>query len=383
MKGEKTILPGSTLGMLGGGQLGGFFAEAALRLGYKVCVWDPSHNAPAKRFASIAFDGGFDDEETIKQFTRLVDCVSLEWENIPASLVEILEQELRVRPGSRSLRLAQDRTFEKSFLKDQGFTVADYEVVLSKLELNDLSLPLPWIVKTATEGYDGHGQWRISDKESIKPVLDVITGDGPWVVEQIVPFVMELSVVVSIGSDQNYVTYPPTENIHENGILRISISPGRIEKSLAESAQRLAHEVVQSIGDPGVFCVEMFLLNNGTLIVNEIAPRPHNSGHHTIDSFSVSQYELQVRTLCDLPLINPIRNGDSVLLNILGQEAMTLLKPHVANTLMGNDYARFYFYGKESVRPGRKMGHILFTGSDNETLLKEAIEAHNQISSQT
>ncbi len=383
MKDEKAILPGSTLGMLGGGQLGGFFAEAALRLGYKVCVWDPSPNAPAKRFASISFDGGFDNEETIKQFTRLVDCVSLEWENVPASLVEILEQELRVRPGSRSLRLAQDRTLEKSFLTGQGFTVADYAVVDSKMELNNLSLPLPWIVKTATEGYDGHGQWRISDKESIKPVLNVITGDGPWVVERIVPFIMELSVVVSIGGNRNCVTYPPTENIHEDGILRFSISPGRIGKSITESAQRLAQEVVQRIGDPGVFCVEMFLLNNGDLIVNEIAPRPHNSGHHTIDSFSVSQYELQVRTLCDLPLVNPIKNGDSVLLNILGQEAMTLSKPHITNTVMGNDYARFYFYGKESVRPGRKMGHILFTGSDNETLLKEAIEAHNQISSQT
>ncbi|MQG02807.1 MAG: 5-(carboxyamino)imidazole ribonucleotide synthase [SAR202 cluster bacterium] len=383
MKAEKTILPGSTLGMLGGGQLGGFFAEAALRLGYKVCVWDPSPNAPAKRFASISFDGGFDDKETRKQFTRLVDCVSLEWENVPASLVEILEQELRVRPGSRSLRLAQNRTLEKSFLTGQGFPVADYEVVDSKLELHNLSLPLPWIIKTATEGYDGHGQWRISDRKSIKSVLNVITGDGPWVVERIVPFMMELSVVVSISSNRNCVTYPPTENIHEDGILHISISPGRIEKSITESAQRLAREVVQSIGDSGVFCVEMFLLNNGDLIVNEIAPRPHNSGHHTIDTFSVSQYELQVRSLCDLPLVNPIRNGDSVLLNILGQEATTLLKPHVANAVMGNDYARFYFYGKESVRPGRKMGHILFTGSDNETLLKEAIETHGQISSQT
>ncbi len=377
---SKLILPGSTLGMLGGGQLGGFFAEAALRLGYKVCVWDPSPNAPAKRFASLSFGGGFDDEGTIKQFTRLVDCVSLEWENIPASLVETLERELRVRPGSRSLRLAQNRTLEKGFLTGHGFPVADYNVVDSKTELDNLDLPLPWIIKTATEGYDGHGQWHISDRASIKSALNVITGDGPWVVERIVPFVMELSVVVSVSSNRNFVTYPPTENIHKDGVLQISISPGRVEKNITESAQRLAQEVVQSIGDPGVFCVEMFLLGNGDLIVNEIAPRPHNSGHHTIDSFSVSQYELQVRTLCDLPLVKPIRNGDSVLLNILGQEATTLSKPNVANIVMANDYARLYFYGKESVRAGRKMGHILFTGSDNETLLKEAIETHKLIS---
>ena len=205
-------------------------------------------------------------------------------------------------------------------------------------------------------------------------------GDGPWVVEQVVPYKIELSVVVGYDGQSKFVTFPPTENIHENGILRISISPARISMDIGRRAQDLAQEVIKNIGDPGVFCVEMFLLSNDDLLVNEIAPRPHNSGHHTIDSFTVSQYELQIRALVGLPLVNPQQITSSVLLNVLGQEYTNLTDADTTNQILKNENARIYSYGKPDVRPSRKMGHILFIGPSQEDLLSEARETHKILS---
>ena len=375
------VIPlGSTLGMLGGGQIGGFFAEAALRFGYKVAVWDPSPNAPAKRFASVAFDTSFDDPDTLKRFADVSDCASLEWENIPVRLTDGLAKLIRVRPGSKSLGLAQDRTKEKHFLTDNHIPVTKYAVIKNPSELGEVQLELPWIVKTATLGYDGHGQWRISNRHGIAGTEKALKGDGPWVVEQVVPYKIELSVVVGYDGQSKFVTFPPTENIHENGILRISISPARISMDIGRRAQDLAQEVIKNIGDPGVFCVEMFLLSNDDLLVNEIAPRPHNSGHHTIDSFTVSQYELQIRALVGLPLVNPQQITSSVLLNVLGQEYTNLTDADTTNRILKNENARIYSYGKPDVRPSRKMGHILFIGPSQEDLLSEARETHKILS---
>ena len=367
---------GSTLGMLGGGQIGGFFAEAALRFGYKVSVWDPSPNAPAKRFANVVFDTPFNDPNTLKKFADVSDCASLEWENVPVSLTEGLEKLIRVRPGSKSLGLAQDRTKEKHFLTKNHIPVTKHTVIENPAELGVVQLELPWIVKTATLGYDGHGQWRISNSQDIAGIEKVLKGDGPWVVEQVVPYKIELSVVVGYDGKTKLVTFPATENIHENGILRISISPARISTETGRRAQDLAQEVIKNIGEPGVFCVEMFLLENEELLVNEIAPRPHNSGHHTIDSFTVSQYELQIRALVGLPLVNPQQITPTVLLNVLGVEYTHLTDSSTTNWILKNQNARIYSYGKSDVRPGRKMGHILFNGPSQEDLLSDALQTH-------
>jgi len=377
MEDRDLLIPlGSTLGMLGGGQIGGFFAEAALRFGYKVSVWDPSPNAPAKRLATVAFDSPFDDQDTLRKFADVSACASLEWENVPVTLTDHLGKLIRVRPGSKSLGLAQDRTKEKHFLTQHHIPVTKYAVIQNPSELGKVQLELPWIVKTATLGYDGHGQWRISNSQDIAGVENVLKGDGPWVVEKVVHYKSELAVVVGYDGESKFVTFPPTENIHENGILRISISPARISIELGRRAQDLAQEVIKYIGDPGVFCVEMFLLENEELLVNEIAPRPHNSGHHTIDSFTVSQYELQIRALVGLPLINPQQITSSVLLNVLGEEYTNLTDSNTINRILNSQNARLYSYGKLDVRPSRKMGHILFNGSDQEALLSDAIETH-------
>lgn len=378
---KESILPGATLGMLGGGQLGGFFAEAALRMGYKVAVWDPDPNAPAKRFSHFPVTADFEDPIAYESFTNHVNATSLEWENVPVSLTEKMESDGHiVRPGSNSLELAQNRIKEKAFLKTNGLPVTDYETINDPNELENLLLPLPWIVKTATLGYDGHGQWRINDKEEVQTTIDAMGTGGPWVVEKVVPFMKELSVVVSANGDGTLITYPSTENLHWEGILKTSISPARIEKSVDLKARELASTVVRFIGDPGVFCVELFLLEYESILVNEIAPRPHNSGHHTIDTFSISQYEQQIRTLCNLPVINPIQHSKSVLLNVLGYEAQKLRVNSGLKKVTQIPTARIYMYGKEEIRDKRKMGHILFVGHQIDELIKTSQETQSILS---
>ena len=378
---KESILPGATLGMLGGGQLGGFFAEAALRMGYKVAVWDPDPNAPAKRFSHFPVTADFEDSSAYESFTNQVNATSLEWENVPVSLTEKMESDGHiVRPGSNSLELAQNRIKEKAFLKTNGLPVTDYETINDPNELENLLLPLPWIVKTATLGYDGHGQWRINDQEEVQTTIDAMGTGGPWVVEKVVPFMKELSVVVSANGDGTLITYPSTENLHWEGILKTSISPARIEKSVDLKARELASTVVRFIGDPGVFCVELFLLNDESILVNEIAPRPHNSGHHTIETFSISQYEQQIRTLCNLPVINPIQHSKSVLLNVLGYEAQKLRVNSGLKKVTQIPTARIYMYGKEEIRDKRKMGHILFVGPQIDELIKTSQETQSILS---
>ena len=378
---KESILPGATLGMLGGGQLGGFFAEAALRMGYKVAVWDPDPNAPAKRFSHFPVTADFEDSSAYESFTNQVNATSLEWENVPVSLTEKMESDRHiVRPGSNSLELAQNRIKEKAFLKTNGLPVTDYETINDPNELENLLLPLPWIVKTATLGYDGHGQWRINDQEEVQTTIDAMGTGGPWVVEKVVPFMKELSVVVSANGDGTLITYPSTENLHWEGILKTSISPARIEKSVDLKARELASTVVRLIGDPGVFCVELFLIEDESILVNEIAPRPHNSGHHTIDTFSISQYEQQIRTLCNLPVINPIQHSKSVLLNVLGYEAQKLRVNSGLKKVTQIPTARIYMYGKEEIRDKRKMGHILFMGHQIDELIKTSQETQSILS---
>jgi len=378
---KESILPGATLGMLGGGQLGGFFAEAALRMGYKVAVWDPDPNAPAKRFSHFPVTADFEDSSAYESFTNQVNATSLEWENVPVSLTEKMESDGHiVRPGSNSLELAQNRIKEKAFLNTNGLPVTDYETINDPKELENLLLPLPWIVKTATLGYDGHGQWRINDQEEVQTTIDAMGTGGPWVVEKVVPFMKELSVVVSANGDGTLITYPSTENLHWEGILKTSISPARIEKSVDLKARELASTVVRFIGDPGVFCVELFLLNDESILVNEIAPRPHNSGHHTIETFSISQYEQQIRTLCNLPVINPIQHSKSVLLNVLGYEAQKLRVNSSLKKITQIPTARIYMYGKEEIRDKRKMGHILFVGPQIDELIKTSQETQSILS---
>tara|TARA_A100001037_G_scaffold278983_1_gene280359 strand:+ start:4969 stop:6123 length:1155 start_codon:yes stop_codon:yes gene_type:complete len=369
---EIQIPVGSTLGMIAGGQIGGFFTEAALRMGYKVAVWDPDKAAPAKRFASIPLTGSFDDPDVLNKFQKAVSGVSIEWENVPSNLIKGLEKHVIVRPGSRSLELAQDRIKEKTFLEGNNFPITPFYPIQELSQISEIDFDFPWIIKTATLGYDGHGQWYVANQVDIDTTSSLQNTMVPMVVEKVVKYKRELSVVIVIDEEANCISYPPTENLHQGGILKMSISPARITDDIKQKAIKLGRNVIQAIGDSGVFCVEMFQTQDDELLVNEIAPRPHNSGHHTIDAFSISQYEHQVRVLAGLPLREPVMLSKSVLLNVLGDEYTVLSKDEQLYRVLDSMDAKIYLYGKTSVRPGRKMGHIMFCGDSLDELLGQA-----------
>jgi len=378
--GNPSYIPiGSTLGMIAGGQIGGFFTEAALRMGYKVSIWDPDINAPAKRLATQSFTGEFNDNKVKSEFEKSISALSIEWENVPSNLIKSLEKNIPVKPSSKSLSLAQDRIKEKTFLSKNKFPVTEHLGIKSIRDANKVSFGFPWIVKTATLGYDGHGQWHI---KNIDDIAALKSNTNSMIVEKVVEYKCELSVLIAMDDNENLIAYPPTENIHANGILKMSISPARIANEIKDKAINLASDVIKTIGDPGVFCVEMFLTKTDDLLVNEIAPRPHNSGHHTIDAFSISQYEHQVRILTGLPIRTPIMTSKSVLLNILGDEFTNLTNNKNLTEVLRSLDAKLYLYGKTTVRPGRKMGHVLFCGTSRTDLIKQAKFCQALISSQ-
>lgn len=363
------------LGILGGGQLGAFFAVAARRLGYRVTVWDPDPAAPggawADRFVALPFDAprGF------QLFLSQSDAATYEWENIPISLVEAIEEKLPVRPGSGVLRLLQNRISEKSFLAENRFPVTPFRAVAdpSKLQKGVDELGLPVICKTATAGYDGHGQWPLNLPEEVSALSRQLRPRSTgWIVEKRVPYLKELSVIVARSDQGAFNAYPVADNIHEKRILRLSQVPAAIDPDLARKATRLGAEVVAALNGVGVFCIELFLLEDGGLLINEIAPRPHNSGHYSMDVCTVSQFEQQVRILCGLPLVPPELLSPAVMVNILGDEITTLQSAGPLRELLAIPGARIYHYRKEVIKEGRKMGHVTIADPDPNGAMEKA-----------
>lgn len=371
------ILPGDQIGVLGGGQLGMFFTAAAKRMGYRVAVWDPDPQAPARSWADTFIGADFDDPQATRSFLSETKGVTYEWENIPARLVEMIEKEVTVHPGSRVLCLLQNRISQKRFLSEQGLPIAPFHAFQDPKALPRLAeeLGLPCICKTATAGYDGHGQWRLERSNEVT-ALSGFLQDQPhptgWIVEKRVPYLKELSILVVQGEHGSLQTYPIAENWHENGILRMSRVPAEIDPDLVPQIIFLASRAVTALGEAGVFCVEMFLMNHGEVLINEIAPRPHNSGHYTMDVCSVSQFEQQVRALCGLPLITPQLLSAAVLINILGHEIELLHSPEGLMQLLSIQGTRIYHYRKQAVRTGRKMGHVLLTDPEPRRAMEQA-----------
>ena len=359
------IDPGSTLGVLGGGQLGAMFATAARRMGYAITVWDPDPEAPAHRIADHSLIHPFTDADARAEFTRRVRAVTYEWENVPADLCEQLERDLPVRPSSRVLRVIQDRIEQKTFLRTHGLAVPAFSALSSPDDLGRQSIPsYPLVCKTATAGYDGKGQWKILRAEDCLAVQQELTRTqrpgSRWILEEWLPFERELSILVVRGADGASQTYPLVENVHEDGILRQTIVPADVPESVAGLAGRMAREAVQVLDGVGVFCVELFLMADGRLVINEIAPRPHNSGHYTLDACTVSQFEQQVRTLCGLPLGEVRLLSPAVMLNLIGDDVRLVTHSPSANYLLRVPGSNVHLYGKRVIRPKRKMGHISF-----------------------
>ncbi len=364
------------VGVLGGGQLGAMFAVAARRLGYRVAVWDQDADAPALKMADLPVSAPFTDPEALARFAGSIRAVTYEWENIPIALSEALEQRLPVRPASRILRILQDRFEQKQFLASHNIPVVPFRPIPApgNLPAAAESIGFPCLCKTATHGYDGKGQWRLAGAQDLASVQEQLSrqAHNPWVLEQFVGFEKELSVLVVRGADGDRRVYPTVENVHDAGILRTTRVPAEIGPRLAQRAGDLAASVVEALEGVGVFCVELFLMPDGRLFVNEIAPRPHNSGHYTLDACTVSQFEQQVRAVCGLPLGDVRLLCPAVMVNLIGEDCTKVSAGEGLAYLLRQPGATLHLYGKKSVRPGRKMGHVTFLAEKPEQAWESA-----------
>lgn len=354
------ILPNATLGVLGGGQLGRMFTLAAQRMGYRVVVLDPDPDSPAGRSAEVHLEADYADRQALDEFARLCVAVTVEFENVPAESLDYLARTRPVRPGAAAIAVAQDRIREKHYLVEHGLAVAPFAVVRGRDELSAALVRLGGsaVLKRARLGYDGKGQTRVRSLSEARAAFEQF-GSGPCLLEKFLTLQTEISVVLARGADGATAVYPAIENRHQRGILDTSLIPARVPSAVARAAADAAVRVADTLDYVGVLAVEFFIAG-GKLLVNEIAPRPHNSGHVTLDACVTSQFEQQVRALCGLPL------GDT-----------TLLRPAAMANLLGDLWgggaprweailrdprAKLHLYGKRAVRPGRKMGHFTCLG---------------------
>lgn len=363
--------------MLGGGQLGAMFTAAARRMGYRVAVWDPDQDAPAHQWADHSFPYAFDDEATFERFTNLIGVVTYEWENIPIRLCERLEERKPVRPAAGILRVIQDRIEQKSFLQARGFPVPAFRIMTSADQLAQVGdLGYPCICKTATAGYDGKGQWKIADEKDLRLAqAEVRATERPgsrWIIEQFLDFERELSLLVVRGDRGDVRVYPLVENRHEDGILRQTTVPADVSPDVAAEATALAERLVSSLEGLGLFCLELFLMKDGALFINEVAPRPHNSGHYTLDACTVSQFEQQVRAVCGLPLGEVRLLSPAAMINLIGDEIERVRAEPDLSELLAVPGAVLHLYGKRTVRARRKMGHLTFVAPLREAAVTRA-----------
>ena len=366
----RPILPGATLGMLGSGQLGRMFAIAARRLGYRVHVLSPDTNTPTGQVADLEICADYHDLDRVAEFARSVDVVSFEFENVPAETTEICQRYCPVRPAGSVLFTSQNRLREKTFLRDAGLPVTPFVAVRS---VEDLTTALqqqgtPAVLKTADWGYDGKGQVvirSVADAGAAWSTLDVPQA----ILEKFIDFECELSVVAARGLDGEFVSYGPMGNSHSHHILDISICPAVIPAAVAAEAIAISRAVLEKLDVVGVMCVEFFLTKSGQLLINETAPRPHNSGHLTIDAHVTCQFEQQVRAICGLPLGSSELRSPSAMANLLGDVWEGGEPDWVAALKHSN--LKLHLYGKQEARAGRKMGHL--------TVLADQVQAAEQI----
>jgi 5-(carboxyamino)imidazole ribonucleotide synthase len=346
--------PGSTVGILGGGQLGRMLALAAARLGLKAHIYSDEPNLPAFDVAACSTVGSFEDEAALSAFAASVDVVTCEFENVPARALEIAGGKAPVHPPAKSFAVAQDRLVEKNFIRGLGIPVADYAAVHDEQSLRDAlaDVQLPAILKTRRFGYDGKGQALVRSEAEAFAALKELRGQ-PALIEALVAFEREISVLAVRGRDGAMKFYDPVENVHPNGILAISRVPARIPADCAVEARQIAGEIAEALSHVGVLCAEMFQHESDTprLLVNEIAPRVHNSGHWTIDACLVSQFENHIRAIAAWPLGETTRHSDAVMTNLIGNDANRWRE------VAGEVGVAVHLYGKAEARPGRKMGH--------------------------
>ena len=373
------IAPGAWLGLLGGGQLGRMFCMAAQSLGYKVVVLDPGRASPAGSVADRHLEADYQDPAALRELASLAAAATTEFENVPAAALDYLARSLRVSPAAASVAIAQDRISEKTFIAGQGFAVAPFAVLRTADDARTVDPTLlPGIVKSARLGYDGKGQIRVRAPADV-PAAFAEMGGAPCVLERFVTLASEVSVIVARDGHGEAVAWPVAENQHRDGILDVSIMPARVPAELAAQALDTATTIADKLDYCGVLCVEMFVSAEGALLVNEIAPRPHNSGHWSIDACVTSQFEQQARVLAGLPLGATAAHGPAVMVNLLGDlwfedgDARAPREPDWSRVLR-HPQAKLHLYGKAEPRRGRKMGHTTCLGATLADALDTARE---------
>lgn len=354
------LFPGATIGILGNGQLGRMLALAAARLGYRTHVYGPDKDSPAEQVATASTVAAYEDNGALVGFAAAVDAVTFEFENVPVKSVRELATRVPVRPGPKILEIAQDRIKEKRFFAAIGAGTPAWAIVSQR---NDLESALettgaPAVLKTARLGYDGKGQAKLKSAGDADAAWAAITGgkapagEGYAVLEAFVDFRCEISVIVARSEDGQVVCFEPSENDHADHILSTSVVPARIDPATAKSAVGIAIRAAEALELVGLLAVEMFVTQSGEVLCNEMAPRPHNSGHWTMDAGGVDQFEQLIRAVAGLPLLTPVRHADVTMINLIGDDVNQL------GRYLKDESARVHLYGKKEARPGRKMGHV-------------------------
>lgn len=374
------LLPGACLGVLGGGQLGRMFAIAARTMGYRVVSWDPDPLSPAKDFSSVHLREGFEDEKGIAYFLQHVQAVTTEFENIPVDTLRKLSQHIRVIPSAESVAICQDRIQEKTFLQNAGAPVPLFAPIYSGEDLESAFklTGRPALLKRSRWGYDGKGQALVT---TTKDALSTFVGWGevPCILEQKISFSRELSIILARNGEGEIRSFPVAENRHRNGVLEMTSVPAEISDDCHRMVMHLSELILQKLSYQGILAIEFFVLENGSVLVNELAPRPHNSGHFTLDACTTDQFEQQVRVLCGLPLgetqiLSPAAMGN--LMGDLWKEG----DPDWSLLLSEKDL-KLHLYGKESARPGRKMGHFTILDPNTGTAMKKTMEILRKLGS--
>lgn len=367
---KQLILPGKTIGVLGGGQLGRMLAHAATRLGYRVHVYEPQAGCPAGAVAHKEVNAPYEDLAALADFARECDVVTYEFENVPSAPLQHIESLTALRPHASVLATAQNRSREKRWLRDNSFPHARFAEVAAggDLDAGLREVGVPCVVKTADFGYDGKGQLKVMSEADVPAARARFAGQ-PVVIEQFVDFACEVSAVVARSASAAVRVFPIAENIHANHILAFSIVPARVPAEVLAKAEKLARLIAERLDLVGVMGVEFFVTKSGDVLVNELAPRTHNSGHYTIDACMTSQFEQQVRAICGLPLGAVTLLSPVVMVNILGDawkwnaEGKCVGEPNW-DALLAQPNVRLHLYGKAEPRPGRKMGHFTVTARD-------------------
>jgi len=376
------LLPGATLGVMGGGQLGRMFVHAAQRMGYFTAVLDPDEASPAGRVSHHHVRADYLDADGLARLAAVSDAITTEFENVPADALARLAAQRPVAPAAAAVAIAQDRAEEKAHFTRCGVPCAPHAVITNEKELAAVGADLlPGILKTARLGYDGKGQVRVATRAELRAAWESLKR-ADCVLEKMLPLAFECSVVVARGRDGAMVHLPAQRNLHRDGILAVTeVHEGCVPAAQAQSAIASAKAIAQGLDYVGVLCVEFFGLADGSLVVNEMAPRPHNSGHWSIEGADVSQFELQVRTLAGLPLVQPRAFGPALMLNLLGDLWLAGGQERVPDWagVLALPGTHLHLYGKTSARPGRKMGHLTVTGPDVAAARATALAAAQRL----